>query len=63
MAGNDDKQFLVRLPRRLHRQARQMALDQGRPLSEIVRELIEAEVSRQKNTEREDRNEMDNQGL
>jgi len=41
MKRKDDKQVNFRITRDLHKQARIKAAQEGRPLSEVLREIIE----------------------
>ena len=43
------KKLLVRLPREMHDAARIKAIQENRPLSEVVRELLDEWLSRDKN--------------
>lgn len=48
MTGNkNDIQSTYRIPKELHRQARVLALQQGRSLSEVLEELIREWVQKQ----------------
>jgi predicted DNA-binding protein len=44
MPDKDTVQFTVRLPQDLHRALSHIAVDEGRKLSEIIRELVEKYV-------------------
>ena len=43
------KKLLVRLPKEMHDAARIKAIQENRPLSEVVRELLDEWLSRDKN--------------